>query len=155
MKKLIAFLCVILMAICMTACNNTSDTTETIAETQTHTLPPTESVSDDYEWAEIDCTMTITDSENNIVVYPEEFTTFAVVGSTDEDSYVIVKVSEEATTAINNVADKSHLFFLIGGDSFGDVSYGEGEFNGEIILGKSLPYDQVCNLATTIRGLFN
>ena len=81
--------------------------------------------------------------------------TFAVVGSNDEDSYVIVKVSDEATDALNNVADKSQLCFLIGGDSFGDVSYGDGEFTGEIELGRTLPYEQVCNLATTIRGLFN
>lgn len=136
----------------MTACEKNTEPTE---PTITHTLPPTENVSVDYEWVEIDCYMTISDADNNVIVNPEDFTTFAVVGSTDEDSYIIVKVSDEATATLNSVADKSQLFLLIGGDSFGDVSYGDGEFTGEIELGHSLPYEQVCNLATTIRGLFN
>ena len=155
MKKIIALMCVGLLAVSITACKNDPQPTEVPNETEVHTLPPTENISDDYEWAEIDCYMTISDADNNVIVNPEDFTTFAVVGSTDEDSYIIVKVTEQATEALNNVADKSQLFLLIGGDSFGDVSYGEGEFTGEIELGHSLPYDQVCNLATTIRGLFN
>lgn len=155
MKKFIAIICVVLLAVSFTACKNDTQPTEATNETEVHTLPPTESVPDEYEWAEIDCYMTICDQDNNVIVAPEEFTTFAVVGSTDEDSYVIVKVTDEATATINNVTDKSQLILLIGGDSFGDVSYGDGEFTGEIELGHSLPYEQVCNLATNIRGLFN
>lgn len=156
MKRILALLCVAILVFSLTACKGNSDVTDTTTQaTEMHTLPPTENVSTDYEWAEIDCYMTISDYENNAIANPEDFTTFAMVGSTDEDSYIIVKVSEEATTALNNVADKSQLLLLIGGDSFGDVSYGEGEFTGEIELGHSMTYEQVCELATTLRGLFN
>lgn len=155
MKRFIALLCVIILAFCITACGNEAETTTPTDATIIHTLPPTENVSTDYEWAEIDCYMTISDYDNNAIAGPEDFTTFAMVGSTDEDSYIIVKVSDSATDALNNIADKSQLMLLIGGDSFGDVSYGEGEFTGEIELGHSMTYEQVCELATTLRGLFN
>ena len=46
MKKIIALMCVGLLAVSLTACKNDPQPTEVPNETEVHTLPPTENISD-------------------------------------------------------------------------------------------------------------
>ncbi len=152
MKRILSIIAVTLVCVCFASCTNKeapSNTDATIA----HTLPPTENVSTEYEWAEIDCELAINDKDGNAVLYAEDFTTFAVAGSTDEDSYIIIKVTDEATDMINTIGT-SDLSLTINDEVCDDVCFPE-EFTGEFEIGKAMTYEQVCELATTIRGLFN
>lgn len=155
MKKLAIILVVIIMCFAFTACKDESEPTTTAETSVVHTLPPTEVVTDEYEWAEVDCDITIFDENGNAIVYPESFETFAVVGSTDEDSYIKLKVTDEAKDVLSAIDSKENLALMINGDTYGDVTYCGEPFNGEIEIGHSFAYEQICNIATVIRGLFN
>ncbi len=153
MKKILSLLAVVLVCVSFCCCTNKEDITPTVEPTTTHTIPPTENASTEYEWAEIDCELALNDKGGNAVLYAEDFTTFAVAGSTDEDSRIIVKVTDEATDMINTIG-AADLSLTINGESCDDVTFPE-EFTGEFEIGNNMTYEQVCELATTIRGLFN
>lgn len=152
MKRILSIIAVTLVCVCFASCTN-KETPSTTDATIAHTLPPTENVSTEYEWAEIDCELAINDKDGNSVLYAEDFATFAVAGSTDEDSYIIIKVTDEATDMINTIGT-SDLSLTINNEVCYDVCFPE-EFTGEFEIGKAMTYEQVCELATTIRGLFN
>lgn len=154
MKKLLCILAVVLVCASFCSCTNKGDTTPTAEPTTTHTLPPTENTTTEYEWAEIDCELALTDKDGNTVAYADDFETFAIVGSTDDDSYIIVKLTDEATDIINTTSDVSELSLSINGEVYSDVTFPD-EFTGEIEIGNNMTFEQVCELATTIRGLFN
>lgn len=156
MKKTTAFILVLtlILSACMliTGC---SEEEIPQVDTTTHTIPPTEAGTIEPEWAEVNCDIALIDaSTNTTIIYGEDFDTFAVYGTTDEDSYIEIKVTQEATDVINSVQDLSEVQLVINGDTVGDITLKPGSFTGEIAFGHDFPYENLCILASSIRGLY-
>ncbi len=152
MKKLTVILLAILMCMVLGACNESQNP---IDETTTHTIPATQPVVAEPEWAEVDCDIALIDPDTNTtILYGEDFSTFAVIGTTDEDSYITIKTTDMATNIVNSMADIPALQLIVNGETKGDVIIEAGSFDGEITFGHDYPYEALCELASTIRGLF-
>ncbi len=155
MKKRLLLLITLIIMICVvcTACAEPENEVKS-GETTVHTLPPTEVITVEPEWAEVDCDIALVDSEENIVVTAEDFETFAVIGADDSTSYIAIKVSDEATSMINAMSS-TDLSLKIEGKFVEKDSIPTTNFTGEIEIGHDMSYQELCELATTIRGLFN
>lgn len=156
MKKTTAFIIVLalILSACMLITGCSKDETPQVDNT-THTLPPTEAVTSEPEWAEINCDIALIDaSTNTTIIFGEDFDIFAVYGTTDEDSYISIKVTQEATDIINSTQDLSQVQLVINGDTVGDITLKPGSFTGEIAFGHDFPYENLCILASSIRGLY-
>lgn len=151
MKKLSLIATIIMMCVLFCACAQ-----ETVTETENtaHTLPPTQSIVTEPEWAEIDCDIALLDNSSNLILSSTDFETFAVVGSTDDDSYILLKVSEQATEMLLTMQDKNELYITVNGEVVASANIDTATFDGEITVGEDMTYDSLCELATTIRGLF-
>lgn len=152
MKKLALFALILILCLVFTAC--TEDTTPT--ESTNHTLPPTEATvsTQEYEWAEIDCVITMTDESGNVVLQLDDFVTFACVGSTDTDSCIKLKLTDDASSELKSMGNATYTVD-IDSTTQETVTIDTKTFTDEIEIGHDLSYEQVCELATTIRGLFN
>lgn len=149
MKKLISITILIMLCVLCTACQSN----EIVESTTTHTLPPTEeSVAIEPEWAPVDCDIALIDSNENTVVAAQDFETFAVIG-TDDNAYITIKVSDTAAQTLTSISSQE-LSLTINGEYISKVSIDASTFAGEIELGHDLDYNSLCELATTIRGLF-
>lgn len=152
MKKLTIIILAIIMCVTFSACTKTETAVE---ETTTHAIPATQPVIAEPEWAEVDCDIALIDANTNTtVLYGEDFTKFAVMGTTDEDSYIVIETTDEAKDVINSMTEIPTLQLVINGDTRGDIVIKVGTFTGEISFGHDFPYETLCQLAITIRGLF-
>ena len=149
MKKLTIILTAILLCVIFAGCASNTEPTE---PSVSHTIPPIEETTSEYEWAEIECELALTDSEGNTLLYSEDFTYFAVVGSTDEDSYIVLQLTEDAQAMLSSV-DTTAVSLTIYGDTVSDVKVSDDK--STVTFGNSIPYATLCEYATTIRGLFN
>ncbi len=149
MKKLTIILTAILLCVIFASCAGNTEPTEPPVS---HTIAPIEETVSQYEWAEIECELALSDSEGNVLLYSDDFTYFAVVGSTDEDSYIILQVTQDAQAVLSTV-DTSAVSLTIYGDTVADVKVSDDK--SSITFGNSIPYATLCEYATTIRGLFN
>lgn len=151
MKKLTLIALLIITCVLFCACEKE----EKEQNNSTHTIPPTQAVIVEPEWAEVDCDMILANPETmETVLYAEDFETFAVIGTTDEDSYIKIKVTEEATQMIKTLGELPSLQLIVNGDTFADITIDPATFNGEIVFGEDIPYDVLCQRASYIRGLF-
>ncbi len=155
MKKRFLLLITLILMICVvcTACAEPEVEIKN-EETTAHTLPPTEIITVEPEWAEVDCDIALVDSDENIVVSAEDFETFAVIGTDDSTSYIAIKVSDEATSIVKAMSS-ADLSLKIEGEYVEKDSIPTTNFTGEIKIGHDMSYQELCELATTIRGLFN
>ncbi|MBR2714824.1 MAG: hypothetical protein IKB73_01300 [Ruminococcus sp.] len=154
MKKLTLIILAIMMCVMFASCAKEEVNNDDKSST-THTIPASESVNEaEPEWAEIDCDMTLVDAQGNIVLSGSDFETFALVGTNDDDSYILIKTSQEATDIVKTADPSSTLDLCINGNTVGGGSISPSEFNGEIKLGEDMTYETLCELANSIRGLF-
>lgn len=124
-------------------------------DTTTHTLPPTQATIAEPEWAEVNCDIALFETATNTpVILNEDFDTFALVGTNDADSYIVLKVTEEALNTIKANQALSDLQLIINGDTVADIVIDPATFTGEIKFGENHPYDSLCILASQIRGLY-
>ncbi len=153
MKKTALILCVIICVLFTTACTKQKDPT---TETLPHSIPATQPVVLEPEWAEIDCDISLVDVDtNSIILMAEDFETFAVVGTTDEDSYIILKTTDDAVNMMQATSYvPSNLQLVVNGETKADIAIDFATFNGEITFGEKLSYESLCELASIIRGLF-
>ena len=157
MKKTTAFILVLtlILSACMLITGCSKDEQPPQVDNTTHTLPPTQAVTVEPEWAEVNCNIALIDaSTNTTIISGEDFDIFAVYGTTDEDSYISIKVTQEATDIINSAQDLSEVQLVINGDTVGDITLKPGSFTGEIAFGHDFPYENLCILASSIRGLY-
>lgn len=155
MKKIIASIIIMLLCISLFGCSQTQEIIPTEEPTKAHSIAPTEEYLVEPEWAPIDCNITLNDKDNNIVVPSYDFLTFALEGSTDEDSRILLKLSDEATDMLKQNSESLTLTLTINDTPIEDVVISPDTFNGEFEIGASYSYQDTCDLATTIRGLFN
>lgn len=154
MKKLLIFTTIIMMCICMVACTGNTTPTEPTEETSTHTLPPTETVAEiDPEWAEVNCNIKLLSGNSNVILSGEDFETFAVVGTNDDDSYIVVKVTEQAIDTIKS-SDFDNAVISINDTYNSSVNIDKSTFDGKIEFGSPWSYEQLCTIASNIRGLY-
>ncbi len=159
MKKITAIILtltlILSMCIIFTGCLAEDEVTDNVS---THTLPPTESsitTTAEPEYAEVACDIALIQSTTNTtILYADDFETFALVGSNDNDSYITLKLSDTATDIIKSTPDLSSLQLVVYGDTCGDVEIDPTTFTGEIAFGYDYSYEALCNLASTIRGLY-
>lgn len=155
MKKItaLALVLTLILSICLFVTGCSKDKSQD--DNTVHTLPPTEATQAEPEWAEVDCDIALIKSlTSETILYGEDFETFAVYGTTDEDSYIEIKVSEEAVGVVNSAQDLSNLQLIINGDTVADIVIKPETFTGEITFGQDMPYESLCTLASSIRGLF-
>lgn len=151
MKRLTLLILAVLISLTITACSQK----EVVEETTTHTIPATQPPVTEPEWAQVDCDISLADPESgNTILYAEDFTNFAVMGTTDEDSYIVLQTTEDAKNFVNSLAEISTLQIIINGNSKDDIVIKAGEFTGEIAFGHNLPYEALCQLASSMRGLY-
>ena len=151
MKRFFALTLIIMICLSLTACMGNTTPTEEIS---THTLPPTEaSVTVEPEWAPVDCDIALVDINGNAVFAAEDFETFAVIGNDDTtSSYIIVRLSKDASSMLISM-ENPYLTLTINGEEITDTVISTA--TGEIELGHNMDYASLCELATTIRGLFS
>lgn len=151
MKKLTIIALVIMTCILFCACGEKEEK----EPNTTHTIPPTQAAVAEPEWAEVDCDIILANPENmETILYAEDFETFAVIGTTDEDSYIKIKVTDEATKMIKTLGELPTLQLIVNGDTIADITIDPATFNGEIEFGEDTPYEVLCQCASFIRGLF-
>lgn len=156
MKRFIALTLIIMLCVSLTACMGNTTPSEEIS---THTLPPTEaSVTVEPEWAEVDSDIALTDGENNIVVAAIDFETFALVGTNDDDSYIKIKLNDsgyknlvEYTTYTSNT-----LYLYLNGEKIDELTFDTytDSAPNPFEFGHDISYNELCELAGAIRGLF-
>ncbi len=151
MKRFIALTLMIMLCVSLTACMGSTTPTEEIS---THTLPPTEAlVTIEPEWAPVDCDIALVDIDGNAVFAADDFETFAVIGNDDTTStYIAVRLSKDAASMLSTM-ENPYLTLTISGEEITDTVISTA--TGEIELGHNMDYASLCELATTIRGLFN
>lgn len=157
MKKFTAIVLVLTLilslSLVLTGCQEDEKTSA--PDTTTHTLPPTQATIAEPEWAEVSCDIALFETATNTpILVNEDFQTFALVGSNDEDSYIILKVSEDAVNTVKSTQELSDLQLIINGDTVADLVIDPETFTGEIKFGENHPYDSLCVLASQIRGLY-
>lgn len=153
MKKAALILCIIICVLFTTACTQQEEST---TETLPHSIPATQPVVSEPEWAEIDCDISLVDADTNTVyLMAEDFETFAVVGTTDADSYTVLKIADESVAVLKTTSyQPSNLQLVVNGETKGDITVDFATFNGEITFGEDMTYESLCELASIIRGLF-
>ncbi len=151
MKRFFAITLMIMLCVSLTACMGNTNPTEEIS---THTLPPTQaSVTVEPEWAPVDCDIALVDTNGNAVFAADDFETFAVIGNDDTtSSYIIVRLTKDAASMLSTM-ENPYLTLTINGEEITDTAISTA--TGEIELGNNMDYAALCELATTIRGLFD
>ena len=156
MKKSTAILLVLtlILSLCVVLTGCKEEKTPA-PDTTTHTLPPTQATIAEPEWAEVLCDIALFETATNTpVILNDDFDTFALVGSNDADSYIVLKVTEDALNTIKTNQSLSDLQLIINGDTVADIVIDPATFTGEIKFGETYPYDSLCTLASQIRGLY-
>ena len=156
MKKSTAILLVLtlILSLCVVLTGCKEEKTPA-PDTTTHTLPPTQATIAEPEWAEVLCDIALFETATNTpVILNDDFDTFALVGSNDADSYIVLKVTEDALNTIKTNQSLSDLQLIINGDTVADIAIDPATFTGEIKFGENHPYDSLCILASQIRGLY-
>ena len=156
MKKLLIPLLIAAIALCFAACGKKSEPTATEQptaqpSTQRHTVPPTEQTPK-LEWAPVDCDIAL-HSSDGIAVEAADFLTFALDGSTDKDCKLRFSLSETAAGVLAaQQTDPFNLYLTVNGDPLkGKLSFSDDYT--ELVMQGNYSYDEMCRLATTIRGL--
>ncbi len=153
MKRFLIILMIAATALLAVGCYKESSKTDTPAtegETKLHTIQPDDADAQP-EWAPVDCDIEL---RNTRYVYAQstDFLTFALVGKTDEDCELQFTI-DEVTSGMLSQQDASTEYFLsLDGQKLrGTVSFSD-DF-GKIYLKGGYTYDEMCALATKIRGL--
>ena len=131
--------------------------TSSCGERATGELPvPTEETSSvisvlptigEPEWAPVDSELELRDSDG-ILANRSDFERFAIIGSGDE-AYLSFKLTEEAENALSLSAARG-WYLTLDGNSIGGVEVDE---ENSVTLKTALTYNELCELATRIRGL--
>lgn len=153
MKKLISITILIMLCVSLTACMGNTTPTEEIS---THTLPPTQAyVTVEPEWAPVDSDIALMDSEGNTLVTAADFETFALVGTNDDDSHIKIMLNDSGyKSLLEYTGVTSNTFYLyLNGEEIEEITYADNVPN-PIEFGHDKSYEELCQLAGAIRGLF-
>lgn len=155
MKKISIFLLITtILSICILCCACGEQPTEETQAPTIHTMPPTTSLTIEPEWCEIDCNLSLIDTDSNEVISENDFDTFALCGSDDTNSYITIKLSEQGTQIINSLSAPTELSLIIENTVLTKVTLDPATFNGEFDFGDDKSFETLCEYANTIRGLF-
>ena len=153
MKRLLIILtAAILLAVIMTACagNTAPQVTEPEPQPQLHTVAPA-STEPTPEWAHVDAAMVLEDADN-IYARGTDFVCFALIGNSD--SARIVFKLDDVTAGMLREQSADNAYYL----TMNDERIGDAELNkncDEVTLVGDYSYEKLCELANSIRGLWN
>ena len=117
-------------------------------EPQLHTVAPTEAVAEP-EWAPVDSELSL-ERDGQIYAQGEDFVSFALVG--DGDSVKLMfELSELAAGVLSSQDDPSGFTLSLNGEAIGSAVLSSD--CTELTLDGEHSYEELCELATVIRGL--
>lgn len=142
-----------LCTVVLCSCNKEPEVTPTEA-ISIHTLPPTTAEAEP-EWCKIDCDISLNDDKGAIVVSSEDFDTFALIGSNDNDCALRIKVTDTGADIMNLSYQQgvTKLSLNINGKKFADIALNEESLDGEFDIKGKYTFEQLCNWSNVIRGL--
>ncbi len=147
MKKTTLLIIVALLCVLLVSCKK-----ETPPENTLHTMPPTENSSLEPEWAQIDCDIALLDSNLEVVLLMDSFDTFALVE--DNESYIIVRVTDDAKKQLCSATTINDYSITLENEVIADVTVDPDTFNGEFIIGKGMPTEDVYILCDRFRNFY-
>ena len=155
MKKIIAAVMALALLLSLVGCGSAPEPpTEPVTAAPTepppqmHTVAPT-AAEPEPEWAPVDCDISL-ESDGETVVDSSGFEYFAIVGSED-DSMLSFKLSELSSKLLKSRGEDSVYTLVLNGKEIGSAV--PDESYEELILDEKLPYEYLCELATSIRGV--
>ena len=152
MKKLVLILLALIMCTAFVGCNNQNENNE---ETKTkHTVPATDAINDELEWAGILCDLQLNDSSGQCVLLSNDFEMFALSGSTDTDSYITMKVTDDAAKMLKALPQSEQMTLLINNIEVAKITIDPKTFDGKFEFGHSDSFSQLCEYSNIIRGLY-
>ena len=154
MKKLLTILMVALIALAAAGCGQQSNDKDTdkpteAASNRMHTVPPTE--AQEPEWAPVDCEIELHSSD---AVYADSkaFRTFALVGSADDNCELRFTLDDETAAMLSKESRDKEYYLIVNEKTLkGDVSLNDD--CTEVTMKGGYSYNEMCILATEIRGL--
>lgn len=153
MKRIILSLTLVILCLTFAGCKEEEAAPPAPTQTQMHTIPPTEEINSELEWAPVDCDIVLNNSESQPVLYGDDFDTFALVGTNDDDSYIVIKLSEDATNAVKAMEKSDDMPLLIDNVEVAKISLDPTNFNGEITFGIDDTILKLQEYANTMRAL--
>ncbi len=152
MKKLALILLALIMCTAFVGCNNHNEQTK---QTNTkHTVPATDAINSELEWAQILCDLQLNDSKGQPVLLTNDFEMFALTGSTDTDSYITIKVTDDATNMLKALKQAEQMSLLINNIEVAKVTIDPNSFDGKFDFGHDDSFSQLCEYSNIIRGLY-
>ena len=155
MKKLLILLLLAATALCIVGCGSkpvepttAEPTANAEPSAQRHTIPPSET---QLEWAPVDCDIALCSAEA-ILIGEDDFLTFALAGSTDEDCALRFALSESGAGVLSAQQTAGGLHLTVDGKPLnGTLTFSDD--CSEITMTGGYTYEEMCRLATAIRGL--
>ena len=153
MKRFLIIVLTAALALTAAACGGTvkpvATELATQAGTQLHTMPPEEKPAA-LEWAPVDCELAL-ENAGGVLADRAAIPTFALAGSTDEDCALHFMVDQMTSGVLQQSGGEGCYLTLDGNRLNGKLSFSE-DFS-ELTLAGGYDYEEMCQLATTIRGL--
>ena len=153
MKRLLTILLVAALAVITAACGGSTENKATQpateAGTQLHTVPPEEKPVQ-LEWAPVDCELQLM-SGDTMLADQGAIPTFALSGSTDEDCALYFTLDAMTSGVLQQNGGAGCYLTLDGEKLDGTLTFSED--CSEMTLAGGYSYDEMCRLATRIRGL--
>ena len=150
MKRIIAVLLASLFLLALTACKSEPEPTAapTQPEPQPHTVSPASTV-EEPEWAPVDSDVALL-SDGEPFAASDAFTYFAIVGR-GEDAVIRLKVNSLTASMLKSAEGEPVYSVTLNGKKIGDAKVSE-DFE-ELTLINDYSYEELCELATDIRGV--
>lgn len=155
MKKifLITAALTLIMAGCAGCAQNTAPTEpETQPETQPqlHTVAPMNDTDSEPEWGYVDCDIAVVNSENETVLSKNDFEAVAVSAS-GENAALLFRVTSQGADVMAATGEET-LAVTLDGEKIGSLNP-QNITDSEFTLAGDYTYEEICDLATRIRGL--
>ena len=153
MKRFVIILTLIILCLSFTACKEEA-VKETPTQPEKHTIAPSEIINNELEWAAVDCDIALNNAQAEPVLMGDDFDTFALCGSNDEDSYIVIKLSDDATKAVKTMPETENMPLLINNVEVAKINIDPANFNGEITFGENDTINQLQEYANIMRALY-
>lgn len=155
MKKILILLTLCAVCLAFASCkDDTPANSQQPSAAPKHTVAPTDVIHNELEWAPVDCDITLNTKDSQPVLINDDFDTFALVGNTDEDSHIVIKLTDDAASALKTMTELSDMPLLINNVEVAKITIDKNTFNGEITFGEKDTISQLQEYANIMRALY-
>ena len=151
MKRISVILLMIALISVLTACGQEQEATvqpTAAPQPQLHTVAPT-TADAEPEWAPVDCKLELI-SGDQVFADTDDFECFALSGS-DDSAVILLKLNDTAAQELVSLDELNDYVLTIDGEKIGGADLSDD--CKQITLTGDYTYDELCELATRIRGL--